>query len=174
MAPKGKAAKKFGNPSSPSTREKEQTAPDWPPIHSLVPASDLSFDTLLPDQILTIPNFWTSSLCKSYTSFLATLPLITTPGQPKRGEATRVNDRYSVDDARFAENLWSGTALKNLITQPVISGETLDEKAKQALWGGEVVGLNSNIRIYRYTKGQFFDQHCKSVSSSSHVITLSV
>lgn len=27
--------------------------------------------------------------------------------------------------------------------------------------GGEVVGLNPSIRIYRYTKGQFFDQHCK-------------
>lgn len=26
--------------------------------------------------------------------------------------------------------------------------------------GGEVVGLNPSIRIYRYNKGQFFDQHC--------------
>lgn len=26
---------------------------------------------------------------------------------------------------------------------------------------GEVVGLNPNIRIYRYTPGQFFDAHCK-------------
>jgi len=29
------------------------------------------------------------------------------------------------------------------------------------LWGGEVLGLNPNIRIYRYSKGQFFDQHCR-------------
>lgn len=27
--------------------------------------------------------------------------------------------------------------------------------------GGEVIGLNPNIRVYRYTKGQFFDAHCK-------------
>jgi len=27
--------------------------------------------------------------------------------------------------------------------------------------GGEVVGLNPNIRIYRYSPGQFFDAHCK-------------
>jgi hypothetical protein len=27
--------------------------------------------------------------------------------------------------------------------------------------GGEVVGLNPLIRVYRYTKGQFFDCHCK-------------
>lgn len=31
--------------------------------------------------------------------------------------------------------------------------------------GGEVVGLNPSIRIYRYTKGQFFDQHCKRILS---------
>ena len=30
--------------------------------------------------------------------------------------------------------------------------------------GGEVIGLNPSIRIYRYTKGQFFDCHCKSTS----------
>ena len=29
------------------------------------------------------------------------------------------------------------------------------------VWGGEVIGLNSNIRVYRYGKGQFFDQHCE-------------
>lgn len=27
--------------------------------------------------------------------------------------------------------------------------------------GGQVIGLNPNIRIYRYTPGQFFDAHCK-------------
>lgn len=36
--------------------------------------------------------------------------------------------------------------------------------------GGEVVGLNPNIRIYRYTKGQYFDAHCKS---QSQVVNLS-
>lgn len=27
--------------------------------------------------------------------------------------------------------------------------------------GGKVIGLNPNIRVYRYTKGQYFDCHCK-------------
>lgn len=27
--------------------------------------------------------------------------------------------------------------------------------------GGEVLGLSPNIRIYRYSPGQFFDAHCK-------------
>lgn len=29
------------------------------------------------------------------------------------------------------------------------------------IWGGEPIGLNGNIRIYRYSKGQFFDKHCE-------------
>ncbi len=42
--------------------------------------------------------------------------------------------------------------------------------------GGEVIGLNPSIRIYRYTKGQFFDCHCMSRSplpfnSQYHVLT---
>lgn len=32
------------------------------------------------------------------------------------------------------------------------------------IWGGEPLGLNANIRIYRYSKGQFFAQHCKFFS----------
>lgn len=28
--------------------------------------------------------------------------------------------------------------------------------------GGDVVGLSPNIRIYRYSAGQFFDAHCMS------------
>jgi hypothetical protein len=33
--------------------------------------------------------------------------------------------------------------------------------------GGELVGLNPMIRVYRYTKGQFFDCHCKLTGSST-------
>lgn len=29
------------------------------------------------------------------------------------------------------------------------------------MWGGEPLGLNSNIRVYRYKTGQFFAQHCE-------------
>lgn len=33
--------------------------------------------------------------------------------------------------------------------------------------GGEVIGLNPRIRIYRYTKGQYFDCHCESDEQGS-------
>ena len=172
MAPKSKAAKKQTTPSTAkntvsTTADKPQQRPNWPAFGPLLPASDLALNTLLPDQILTISRFWTSSLCKTYVNFLSSLPLTTTPGKPKRGEAVRVNDRFQIEDHAFAERLWSGTSLKRLVEGAEIDGKQLSEAERRGLWGGEVLGLNSNIRVYRYSKGQYFDQHCKLLSARS-------
>lgn len=164
MPPKSKQQQKKASAAASTNpqanAEKRQDVPNWPVIQPVIPASDLELVSLLPDQILTIPRFWTTNLCKAYVTFLSSLPLVTTPGKPKKGDAVRVNDRYQVDDATFAERLWSGTALKELVEKPTIDGEALSNEEKRDLWGGEVLGLNSNIRVYRYKKGQFFDQHC--------------
>jgi hypothetical protein len=61
-------------------------------------------------QIVVVRNFWTSTLCKNYVSFLKGLPLTTTPGKPKKGEALRFNDRFQVVD----EN-WIETGLREII-----------------------------------------------------------
>jgi hypothetical protein len=148
MAPKKKGKTEAAQPTGPSQPAK--VTPNWPTFTPLVPESDLALHHVLPGQIVTIPNFWTSTLCRTYVAFLSSLPLTTTPGKPKKGDAVRVNDRYQIDDPAFAERLWS-SVLKSLVT-------AADRKD---LWGGEVIGLNPNIRIYRYSKGQFFDQHCQ-------------
>jgi len=98
---------------------------------------------------LIIRNLFTSTLCKNYVSFLSSLPLTTTPGKPKRGEATRVNDRFQIDDSNFAQIVWEKSPLKALV-------DSLDDDAG---FQGKVLGLNSNIRVYRYRPGQFFDRH---------------
>ncbi|OAL02319.1 hypothetical protein IQ06DRAFT_293006 [Phaeosphaeriaceae sp. SRC1lsM3a] len=145
--PPNKKSKSLGTkPAAAPQTVKE--VPNWPAFSPLIPESDLALQELLPEQIVTIPNFWTSTLCKNYVSFLASLPLTTTPGKPKKGDAVRVNDRYQIDDPAFAERLWSQTSLRSIV-----------EAQPKELWGGDVVGLNPNIRIYRYSKGQFFDQH---------------
>jgi hypothetical protein len=149
MAPKSKS--KVSKTATPSQSDKEKLAAkllNWPPLAPVVPTIDLALDTVLDDQILIIRNLFTSSLCKSYIAYLSTLPLMTTPGKPKKGEAVRVNDRFQVDDAVFATNLWEKTALQELISQ--------DGADK---WGGEVLGLNSSIRVYRYRPGHCFNQH---------------
>ncbi|KAI0867500.1 hypothetical protein GGS24DRAFT_515398 [Hypoxylon argillaceum] len=124
----------------------------WPPFRPALPVTELTFDAPIHafrDQIVLLRNFWPRSLCRDYLAFLADLPLTTTPGRPKRGEATRVNDRFQIQDAQFAQRLWLQTGLRDVV---------LDEAVKH-LWGGEVVGLNPNVRVYRYSQNQFFDCH---------------
>ncbi|KAG0131964.1 hypothetical protein HOY82DRAFT_314335 [Tuber indicum] len=136
--------------------------PSWPPLTPVIPFEDLTVETILPTQILTIPKFFTATLCNTYLNFASqSLDLTTTPGNPKRGEAVRVNDRISIYDLGFAERLWNETGLKDLVAREA------GEDGRQELWGGEVVGLSPNIRVYRYSKGQFFDKHYDDTASFS-------
>jgi hypothetical protein len=162
MAPKKKAQQGAFDRLAASSEPVRQP-PNWPTFTPLVPEEDLALQEVLPKQIVTIPNFFTASLCKTYVSFLSSLPLTTTPGKPKKGDAVRVNDRYQIDDPAFAERLWNQTGLRKLVSDDAEEGALgLSAEQRKELWGGEVVGLNPNIRIYRYSKGQFFDQHCTS------------
>lgn len=139
MAPKKKAKNESAKPAASNESAARQT-PNWPAFNPLIPESDLSLNELLPGQIVTIPNFWTAKLCKDYVSFLSSLPLITTPGKPKKGDAVRVNDRFQIDDPSFAERLWSDTSLKNLILGNNENGHLgMDTAQRKRLWGGEVV-----------------------------------
>lgn len=165
----------------PKSHPPDQPKPNWPPLRPLIPPSDLSLESLLHDQIYLIRNFLPSSLCKTYASFLASLPLTTTPGKPKKGEAVRVNDRFQVQDADFAERLWSETALRELVSGAVDEDEGEGEngdgaagtrpRSNREIWGGEPLGLNANIRIYRYSRGQFFAQHCMFLFPSTSALS---
>lgn len=163
MPPKAQSSKRTSTTSDPSH------VPNWPPLNPLVPKEDLSVEVLWEGQIVVIRNLFTSTLCKNYLSFLSSLPLITTPAMPKQGEAVRVNDRYEIHDPKFAEQLWSSTALKYLMTESNReTGEDEEEKEGKhlrtdykQLWGGVCCGLNPRIRVYRYRKGQFFGPHCR-------------
>ncbi|KAL6883826.1 hypothetical protein HDV57DRAFT_492906 [Trichoderma longibrachiatum] len=125
--------------------------PSWPPFKPPLPIVELSPE-LHPatDNIVLLSSFFPRSLCRDYVAFLKTLPLQTTPSRPKKGEAVRVNDRFQIDDPVFARRLWETTGLKEVI---------LENDIIKDLWGGQPVGLNPNIRIYRYSKGQYFDCH---------------
>lgn len=125
-------------------QEPKATSPKWPAFDPLIPSGDLSIEVLVPNQIVVIHNFFTSTLCKKYVSFLASLPLSTTSGKPKRGDALRVNDRFQIEDATFAQRLWDGTALCRLVQK----AESLDQDdqpndSQHDIWGGEVVRIIS-------------------------------
>ncbi|RVX74830.1 hypothetical protein B0A52_01107 [Exophiala mesophila] len=149
MAPRGKQKPVKATANSELKLQPKASTPNWPPLDPLVPTDDLSIDTVLDDQILVIRNLFTGTLCKNYIAFLSSLPLTTTPGKPKRGEATRVNDRFQIQDASFAKILWERSGLQSLVQR----------SENEINFGGHVLGLNPNIRVYRYRPGQFFDQH---------------
>ncbi|KAI1077483.1 hypothetical protein F5B20DRAFT_592805 [Whalleya microplaca] len=155
-----KASAKKSQSSNPPAAAAAQP-PSWPPFKPALPVVHLSLDAPVPgfeDTIVLLRNFWPKNLCRDYVNFLRSLPLTTTPGRPKRGEALRVNDRFQTDDPQFAQRFWLETGLKDAV---------LDESFSH-LWGGRVVGLNPNIRVYRYTKDQYFDAHY----DESNVVTL--
>lgn len=181
MPPKSKSKKAATTPQTQKQPPNANAAPpNWPPLRPLLPPTDLTLTPLVTDQIYLIRNFLPGTLCKNYVSFLASLPLTTTPGKPKKDEAVRVNDRFQIEDARFAEMLWGETALRELVVERFDEDDYDDydeeeeksplERAQKAhhLWGGTPLGLNSNIRVYRYSPGQFFAQHCKLLEGETN------
>ncbi|KAH0596818.1 hypothetical protein MHUMG1_05126 [Metarhizium humberi] len=116
--PKPRSAKPSKAHSTASTPTKAVTLPDWPQFKPPLPVVELTPE-LHPatSKIATIASFFPKSLCRDYVTFLKTLPLQTTPGKPKRGEAVRVNDRFQVDDVVFANRLWESTGLKEALTE---------------------------------------------------------
>ena len=117
---------------APENLQPEVTRPDWPALKPLLPPLNLSLSTIAESQIVTIRNFWTKKLCQTYVSFLESLPLTTTPGRPKKGEALRVNDRFEVMDDGFANRLWLETGLKELIC-----GEGKEEDGEEMMGAEE-------------------------------------
>ena len=117
-------SKSSGAPSSSSAArggaalEAAESPPSWPPFKPALPVTDITPEQLeaSPDKIVLLRNFWPRSLCRDYVAFLRQLPLVTTPGRPRRGEAVRVNDRFQIDDAAFADRLWNQTGLRQALT----------------------------------------------------------
>lgn len=131
---------------------------NWPAIPRVAFKPLCEINAVLESQILTLQLF-SSSFTQQFLVFCQShiTPLLsTTPIKPKKGDAVRFNDRFQITDASFADMLWTNSGLKEAIEAYKEDGKSFHE-----IWGGQPVGLNSNIRIYRYRKGQFFDKHCE-------------
>lgn len=130
----------------------------WPRIYKS-PEQVLSLIELLPG-LLVIDHLFSPQTLLSWIQFLTapTTPIILTPSPPKqRGEASRTNDRFSVDDRAFAEVLWQETGLRELCQgEGGLEGAGREKK--------KPLGLNSNIRLYRYTRSAYFGREWQLVS----------
>src|SRR5439155_20772286 len=114
---------------------------NWPLISI---KSNLQIETIYQDHIVRIPSFFTSKECTNMINFInKTIPLESANPSliPKKGEAYRDNDRFSIEDTKFSEVLYN-SGLNFLVSN---WSSTLTKKP--------AVGLNPNIRIYKYNTG---------------------
>ncbi|PPQ67656.1 hypothetical protein CVT25_012684 [Psilocybe cyanescens] len=120
----------------------------------LTPKSDLECIPILQDQIIIIDDLLSPAECKSFVKFIDGLPLELTPPK-KRGEAERVNHRFSITSMDFAARLHE-LLLPHLPSFPYPSSvkhpPTLDSPRKPQF-------CNSNIRVYKYSPLQYFGPH---------------
>ncbi|GBB98154.1 hypothetical protein RclHR1_03150017 [Rhizophagus clarus] len=115
----------------------------WPIIST---KSNLQIETIYQDQIVIIPSFFTPKECTNMIDFInKSIPLESASQSliPKKGEAYRDNDRFSIEDIKFSQELYK-SGLGSLVS-------TLTKKP--------AAGLNPNIRIYKYSAGQKFGKH---------------
>ena len=134
---------------------------DWP---ALAPTQGKPVQ-LIPGLII-IDDFFSKATLKRWTAFLNApdTPIKLESSPPaKTGEALRTNSRFQIDDANFADSLWTETALRELVAE--------DERFKSKFKGRKPAGLNSNIRIYRYDKGNQFKSPSRRCQSRNVVLT---
>ncbi|EHA8588614.1 hypothetical protein COCNU_scaffold005961G000070 [Cocos nucifera] len=115
----------------------------WPQIRL---KRDLQINHLKGNSLFTIPNFFTAAEAKAFIEAAESVGFVHQGSLgPAKGEAYRDNDRISVNDPVLAECIWE-SGLKIVFD---------DIKVQEKV----AVGLNPNIRFYRYKVGQHFGRH---------------
>ncbi|KAJ8626489.1 hypothetical protein MRB53_019796 [Persea americana] len=115
----------------------------WPAIK---PKPDLQITPLKDTHLFTVQNFFTAAESKAFIETTESIGFVHQGSLgPTKGEAFRDNDRISLDDPVLAETIWE-SGLKRLFADIKIRGKV-------------AVGLNPNIRFYRYMVGQKFGRH---------------
>ncbi|KAJ3566674.1 hypothetical protein NP233_g6848 [Leucocoprinus birnbaumii] len=108
---------------------------------------ELECRTILEDQILVIDEFLSPAECKAFSRFIDSLPLELTPPK-KRGEAERVNYRFSVTSLDFAQKLHKLlTPHLPSFPYPTSSKKINTDELRYPH------SFNSNIRVYKYGAG---------------------
>ncbi|KAF5324832.1 hypothetical protein D9611_004252 [Ephemerocybe angulata] len=152
MAPKGKSDKKGAAKSMPKPPPIQVV---FPPLSEKV---ELECTTVMEDQIFIVEDFFSPQECKEFVKFIDSLPLELTPPK-KKGEADRVNHRFSVASPSFAQSLHA-LLTPHLPSFPYPS--SVHPKRRISQPDGEPRhphSFNSNIRVYKYTQGQYFGPH---------------
>ncbi|XP_044467378.1 uncharacterized protein LOC123197243 isoform X2 [Mangifera indica] len=122
---------------------KKSAATKWPNIK---PKQNLQITRLKDTDLFTVKNFFTSAESKAFIKASESMGFAHQGSLgPLKGEAYRDNDRISVNDPVLADTIWE-SGISKLFTDIKIRGKI-------------AVGLNPNIRFYRYKVGQRFGKH---------------
>lgn len=111
-------------------------------------------ESLVDDQIVIIPKFFSEELCNSLIKSFSNLKLETTPLIKSKDYAARFNDRVSLTDYKTAESLWR--YMLQVLEQEDYGDEDLAEIRSIFT---DAKALNLQLRIYRYRKGHHFGKH---------------
>ncbi|KAF7131980.1 hypothetical protein RHSIM_Rhsim09G0195200 [Rhododendron simsii] len=121
----------------------KKTRTEWPTVK---PKSNLSITRLKDTDLFTVQNFFTSVESKAFIKAAELIGFVHQGSLgPTKGEAYRDNDRISLNDPILADSIWK-SGLNDLFSGLKIRGKV-------------AVGLNPNIRFYRYKVGQRFGRH---------------
>ncbi|MFQ6661940.1 hypothetical protein Gotur_029935 [Gossypium turneri] len=115
----------------------------WPVLQ---PKLNLQITRLKDKDLFTVQNFFTPAESKAFIKAAESAGFEHQGSLgPAKGEAYRDNDRIAVNDPALADMVWQ-SGLSKLLSDIKIRGKA-------------AVGLNPNIRFYRYKVGQHFGQH---------------
>ncbi|KAI3749012.1 hypothetical protein L6452_12519 [Arctium lappa] len=124
-------------------KKSKTTETNWPLIK---PKSNLRINRLKDYDLFTVQNFLTAAESKAFVKAAESIGFVHQGSLgPTKGEAYRDNDRIAVNDHVLADTLWE-SGLSKLLSDLTIRGKV-------------AVGLNPNIRLYRYKVGQRFGRH---------------
>ncbi|KAL9375866.1 hypothetical protein Peur_032745 [Populus x canadensis] len=120
-----------------------KAAEKWPLIK---PKKNLQITRLKDTDLFTVQDFFSSAESKAFVKAAESIGFAHQGSLgPTHGEAYRDNDRLSVNDPVLANVVWE-SGLSKLFSDIKIRGKV-------------AVGLNPNIRFYRYKAGQRFGRH---------------
>eukprot|EP00210_Caulerpa_lentillifera_P005790 g5536.t1 len=123
--------------------KKDKRTPSVPRISQKV----VQLSSLLGKDIFTVDGVFTALECQQSINLAESLGFV---HQGSRGaafqEAVRDNDRVSITNPILADHLWNATGLSKIFSEIQLEGM-------------QAIGLNPNIRFYKYSKGQKFGRH---------------
>jgi len=169
--------KRRATPAAQSKSKKSKTTPStssaaasplaprivWPVLSPVSPYLELQVQET--PGLALVPNLLGARDCASIIALFndSRNPLLQPPRPPAKDEASRSNWRWTGNEQDFATVLWHRFA----DTARLMIGEDNDEQSRkdsilddlEGPPGTKPVGLNPDIRVYRYEAGQSFGKH---------------